>query len=62
MSSTLTKSTGYLARMDGGPRDVSRRELGQVTPVMLPISKVPGSGAFTGEYSEILMSVGNLIL
>ena len=48
--------------MDEGPRDVSKRELGQVTPVMLPISKVPGSGAFTGEYSGMLKSVGNLIL
>ena len=48
--------------MDGGPRDVSKRELGQVTPVMLPISKVPGSGAFTGEYSEMLKLDGNLIL
>ena len=46
--------------MDGGPRDVSKRELGQVTPVMLPISKVPGSGAFTGEYSGMLKSVGKL--
>ena len=40
-----------LTMVEGWPRDVSRRELGQVTPVVLPVSKVPGSGAFTGKYN-----------
>ena len=36
----------YLRMMDGWPRDASRRELGQVTPVLLPkTAKVPGAGA-----------------
>ena len=41
------RNDGTLTKVaQGWPRDTSRRELGQVTPVLLPkTAKVPGAGA-----------------